>query len=695
MNKNSLGAAILMLFSLNVPPCAEAINKIEPDSVNLKEVVVSANRHLTLRKEAPTLVSIIDSKLFDNIQGSCLADGLDYEPGVRVGIGCRNCGKIEASINGLDGNYSQILIDSRPLFSSANSIYALEQIPANMIDRVEVIRGGSSALFGSSAVGGVINIITRQPSNNGIELSHTFSVLGKGSFDNVTSLNGSIISSKGKSGINFYAQNRERSPYDRNGDGYSELTKLRTQIIGSRMFFNINDFNKVNAHIYRIGDYRRGGNNLDLPAHESNIAEQTEHNIMGGSADYDWHSKDLMNHFTTTFAMQSTHRKSYFGGIMGGSDKEKEEALTSYGKLTEQMIQLESQYCRHFDKFIFMPSTLTLGLAYDHSQLKDKSLWYNTSFSQTVNSGSAYVQNEWKNDDFTLLISARADKNNLLKKILVSPRANVRYRVNNNWTLRVSYGEGFRNPQYFDDDLHEKLIGGNRITTQITKNLKEERSRSLSLSTDYNTYLWNSMPLDLLVEGFYTHLSNTFIDTYTSAENGNKILLRTNGPGASVYGTNIELNLKPVSWIPIQGGFTWQQAFYQEAKAWSDNVEAQKRMMRTPHTYSYFTLKLNPWEQWQFVVSGKHTGSMLVGHSAGSGTDNDITVSTPTFIELGCKASYTFNVVNGVSMELFSGIHNLLNQFQKDLDTGYQRDSEFTYGPLQPITFYIGAKIKI
>ena len=142
--------------------------EIEEDRVALDGVVVSANRNETTRRMAPTLVNVLPMKNFENTNSTCLAQGLNFQPGVRVENNCQNCGYQQVRINGLDGPYTQILIDSRPIFSALAGVYGLEQIPANMIDRVEVMRGGGSALFGSSAIAGTINIITKEPSRSHI-----------------------------------------------------------------------------------------------------------------------------------------------------------------------------------------------------------------------------------------------------------------------------------------------------------------------------------------------------------------------------------------------------------------------------------------------------------------------------------------------------------------------------------------------
>ncbi len=123
--------------------------EIDEEAISLDGVVVSASRSETTRRTAPALVSVIDSRIFETTGAVCLAEGLSFQPGLRVEDDCQNCGFTQVRINGLDGHYSQILIDSHPVFSALSGVYGLEQIPTSMIERVEVLRGGGSALFGS------------------------------------------------------------------------------------------------------------------------------------------------------------------------------------------------------------------------------------------------------------------------------------------------------------------------------------------------------------------------------------------------------------------------------------------------------------------------------------------------------------------------------------------------------------------
>lgn len=141
--------------------------EMEEESIPLNAVVVSANRNETNRMLAPpSLVSVVDVKMLEATNSKNLAQALNFQPGLRVEDNCQNCGLSQVRINGLEGGaYSQILINSRPIYGALTGVYGLEQIPSNMIDRIEVIRGGGgSALFGSSAIGGVINVITKESS---------------------------------------------------------------------------------------------------------------------------------------------------------------------------------------------------------------------------------------------------------------------------------------------------------------------------------------------------------------------------------------------------------------------------------------------------------------------------------------------------------------------------------------------------
>ncbi len=146
--------------------------ELEESSSLIDQVVVTSNKYETKKREAVSIVNVISPLLIESTASNSMSDVLDYQSGLRVEMSCQNCGAPQLRINGLEGQYTQILMDNRPIFSSLASVYGLEQIPTGMVDRVEVVRGGGSALFGANAIGGVVNIITKEPSGNSFNISN-------------------------------------------------------------------------------------------------------------------------------------------------------------------------------------------------------------------------------------------------------------------------------------------------------------------------------------------------------------------------------------------------------------------------------------------------------------------------------------------------------------------------------------------
>lgn len=656
--------------------------EIGEDHVALEGVVVSANRNETTRRMAPTLVNVVSVKTFENTNSTCLAQGLNFQPGVRVENNCQNCGYQQVRINGLDGPYTQILIDSRPIFSALAGVYGLEQIPANMIERVEVMRGGGSALFGSSAIAGTINIITKEPIRNSGMLSHTLTGIGGNAFDNSTSLNASLVTDDQRAGLYIFGQNRHRAAYDHDDDGYSEIPKLHGQTVGFRSYLKTSLYSKLTFEYHHMEEFRRGGDLLNRPPHEANIAEQVEHSINGGGLKFDYFSPDEKHRFNVFASAQHIDRNSYYGG---GQDP------NAYGKTNDLNWMAGSQYIYSFGKCIFMPSDLTVGIEFNQDKLKDNMWGYNRQVNQTVKIGSAFLQNEWKNDKWGILIGGRLDKHNLIDNIIFSPRANLRFNPTEDINFRLSYSSGFRAPQAFDEDLHIENVGGSVAMIQLSDNLKEERSQSLSASADVYQRL-GDFQVNFLVEGFFTKLNDVFALTDAEEENGILTRVRYNAPGARVMGLTLEGKLAYRNLFQFQAGLTLQQSHYDEAHEWNPEAPKVKKMMRTPNTYGYFTATYTPIKPLSVTLSGTYTGSMLVPHEAGV-IEKPVTVMTKKFADIGLKAAYDFKLYKSINLQVNAGVQNIFNSYQNDFDKGPDRDSGYIYGPSLPRSFFAGVKI--
>ena len=656
---------------------------LEEDHVQIDGVIVSATRSETTRRMSPTLVNVVGMDIYNKTNSTTVAQGLSFQPGVRVENNCQNCGFQQVRINGLDGQYTQILIDSRPIFSALAGVYGIEQLPANMVDRVEVMRGGGSALFGSSAIAGTINIITKEPVRNSAAISHTTTAInGTEAFHNTTDINASIVSEDNKLGLAVFGQNTSKDAWDANGDGFTELSKISGQTAGFRGYIKTGLYSKITAEYHHLEEFRRGGDNLNLPPHEVMIAEQTKHGINTGGLKFDWFSKDQRHRFNAFASIQHINRESYYGAGMDPN---------AYGMTTDLTWVGGAQYVHKFKKAFFMPADLTAGVEYNEDYLRDNMWGYDRVTNQTVRIVSAYAQNEWKNARWGILVGGRLDKHNLIKGIIFSPRANLRYNPTKDINLRASYSYGFRAPQAFDEDLHIDNVGGTVSMIRLADDLRVEKSQSVSVSADIY-HSWGNWQGNVLVEGFYTDLDDVFALKEIGFENGILIKERHNESGARVFGGNLEGKVAWKDVFQLQLGFTAQNSRYKEARSWSDDVEASRRMFRTPDFHGYMTASYNPVKQLTLALTGTYTGSMLLEHHAGMIEKNE-TVETPSFFDMGFKAAYDFKVYDSFSLQLNAGVQNMFNSFQNDFDSGADRDSGYIYGPTLPRTFFFGIKL--
>lgn len=663
--------------------------EVEEDAVMLDNVVVSANRNETKRKEASNIVNVITPKLFENTNSVCLSQGLNFQPGLRVENNCQNCGFQQVRINGLEGPYSQILIDSRPIFSALAGVYGIEQIPVNMIDRVEIVRGGGSALFGSNAVAGTINIITKEPLANSLSVSNSTMLIAGTSADINTNINAALVSDDHRFGVSIYGSSRQREGWDANGDGFTEIGEINAQNIGLRSYFKTSTQSKLTVEYHNLNEYRRGGNNLHLPSHQADITEMTDHNINSGGIKWDFFTPEYEHRLNVFASAQHINRDSYYGV---------EQDPDAYGATEDLSFVGGAQYAYAFKKLLFMPADITVGTEYSYNSLKDEQLAYNRVIDQTMTIASAFAQNEWKNEHLSILLGLRFDKHNLIAKPIFSPRFNIRYNPAKWVSLRGSYAEGFRAPQAFDEDLHVTAAGGVMQIILLSPDLKPEHSRSYSVSADfYNTI--GKAQTNFLIEGFYTHIDGVFhLEEGGRDTDNNLILMRKNGIGAVVRGINLEGKIVPTQRFNLQFGFTAQQSFYTEALTWSENTDLapQKEIFRSPNLYGYMTANYTFNRKFTLSMSRIYTGSMLVQHfGAEADGKGDTEVRTPHFFDLGLKAAYDFRLAPNTFLQLNGGINNIFNSYQKDFDIGTDRDANYIYGPSLPRSLYVGLKLSM
>lgn len=684
--------------------------KLEKDILGLDEVVVTGTRNQLSKRKSPVLVNTINAKALVSTQSNTLAEGLNFSPGVRVETNCQNCGFTQVRLNGLQGSYTQILVNSRPIFTSLLGVYGLEQIPVNSIQNIEIVRGGGSALYGSNAIAGTVNVITKDPVLNSWDISSTIGVVDNDALNTRLDFNSSVVSDDLMSGVRFFGNYRNRESYDANGDGFTELVELETNSIGANAYLKPNDLSRISINLNSIHEYRRGGDRLELAPQFTDITEELDHDTFIGGIDYDLNSLDQTKNLSAYASVSRTNRDSYYGGLGGQRTRQDSiSANNAFGNTKDLAFNTGLKLTKNFDK----ESDIILGAEFNLNDTRDDIEGYNRIIDQQVNNLAVYGQYKLKfAEKFTSLIGVRFDyidvnglyqvedisRTSDLSQTAFSPRLSLAYDLSSNQKLRAGYARGFRAPQAFNEDLHISSVGGEQLFVILSEDLDTEYSNAFTLSYNLNLNK-NLAQYDILVEGFYTSLQDPFTQVSTGSvlPNGSILEEVRNGVGAQVYGVNLEFNYSPNPKFLFQSGLTVQQTAYDEAQVLfePENPDLEPvvidSFVRNPDVYGFFNFSYMPNEHWQIDASATYTGSMIVPRVINE--DGFIELNdSQDFLDFNLKFSKDFHVNETFTIEVFGGVKNIFNSYQDDFDVGATRDSDYIYGPAMPRSVFLGVK---
>ena len=258
-------------------------------------------------------------------------------------------------------SYSQILIDSRPIYSALNSVYGLDQIPANIIKQIEVVRGGGSALYGSNAIAGTINIITKDPTENAFSIGSNFGSIGGEAQDKTLLFNGTIVTEDYDSGIALFGMKRNRDAYDADKDSYTELPKLEMTSFGFKAFNRPAERKKIVAEFNTVNEYRRGGNKLNELSFLSDVSEEITSTVVSGGLTYEYLSPSLANDYSIYSSASLTKNNNFYGGLAGNEPTEENivESIEGFGKSKDITFVSGAQMTHKFKKFLNNKGTFT------------------------------------------------------------------------------------------------------------------------------------------------------------------------------------------------------------------------------------------------------------------------------------------------------------------------------------------------
>ncbi len=647
---------------------------LKSTTFELNPLVVTGTRTIKKRLDSPVQVDVIPTENFDIESSVNVAEGISHTPGLRVENNCQNSNFTQLRMNGLKGPYTQILVNGRATFSSLAGVYGLEQMPSAMVDRLEVVKGGGSSLYGGSAVGGVVNIITRKPQVPQTELGIRAGWVD-GKPDNTLSLSSSVLSDDRKIGAFLFGQRRQRNPYDRNGDGFSELGILRSNSFGGQFYYEPDEDHELSIETHILSEERRGGDQItSTQPHQANLAEAIATKRVGAGINYTQKVSPRTD-YTLYTSLAYTTRHSYYGS---GQDP------NAYGSTLNPLYMGGGQ-------LNYRPNTnhtLTMGMEFKSDALKDEILAYKRITDVTYKTFGMFAQEDWQiNPRFNTVLGLRMDKHSEIDNPIFSPRANLLFKASEFMSLRGSFSTGYRPPVVFDEDLHVTQVGGEGMIIRNADNLKEEKSYSFSAGLEYSR-AFDGTELFFTAGGFYTMLDHVFFVNFIGQEGSSLIHERINSGGAKVYGAEFEATLALRERVTLGTGWTFQKSLFGEVQDISEDESVRiltDELLRSPDIYGYLSadIELAPGNV-DLDLSLDITGPMHVLNAE----SNAYRDKTPWFGVFDTRL--TFAVGNNDHLKCFIHGHNLFDSYQDDLDVGVNRDAGYVYGPQRPRSIYTG-----
>jgi len=589
-----------------------------------ENIVVTATRTQKLFSETPIRITVISQEDIVRKAPANLADTLGQTTGVRVENDCQNCNFTQVRINGMEGKYTQILIDSSPVVSAMTGVYGLEQIPAEMLDRIEIVKGGGSALYGGNAIAGVINILTKQPDENKTILKlHQESISGRP----LTNLGfrSSLVSRDLNTRAYLFASYQDRKPVDLNDDGFSELGTISNTSFGLNIY---NTFSAIHSDLkvslFRIFEERRGGDLFDKPPHEANTAEWAKTDQLGFSTEWNHYLTEKF-YYNLSLSLVNAQRNTYYG-----SHKDP----NAYGTTKNPLLFLNGQVNYQAGNHIF-----SLGIQYKSDKIKDKATGYNRLIEETYQERGLFLQDDLKiGEKFSILTGVRLNRHTALERIILTPRISILVKFMRDLNFRASFSTGFRAPQVFDEDLHITQVGGEGMMVTNAEDLKEEKSFSLNTGFDFGKQIGHNL-VQFSIEAFYNRLMDTFILHEIERIENARMFERINGSGSRVYGLSLDFGLVLGPRFSISSGWTFQQSRLDDPEPDFNSRE----FFRTPNSYGYISMSFKDRKLVNVDLSGEYTGHMKAPHYAGY-IDEDRLETTPSFWVLNLKLHRPINI---------------------------------------------------
>ncbi len=689
---------------------AETAAEVDLNLINsLEAVVVTGERSRKKVSESTVNVKVVGREKMAAAGDTSLYQALRNLTGVTPETNCQNCNFDGVRLNGLDSRYNQILIGGIPLVSPLAEVYFYQSFPESLIERIEIVKGGGSALYGGGAVAGIINIIPREPREDFAELSLQESLPGLSASETYLSFAMSRSSAHSADSdstplsMMAFGSLSYATPYDRNDDGFSETSRKRASSLGLTVRRGSLRDGKLEGLFLYNEDNRKGGDSFDRADHQAAVREGTSARNSTAAVRYE---RQFSDSFLADIyqAVSYMERNAYFGGAgerysesyeYDGSDVwgagELENAVKGYSSTTNPLTVTGADAT-----WLFSPRlSLLTGTMFTYEYIDDRQNGATTRTIFDAWDAGAYIQADAKPVKFwNIVLGIRVDKHSEIEDPIYSPRASSLVSFGEKAKWRVSYGSGFSAPRVYVEDFHLGVIAGESHKLINEAGLKPERSHSL---TNDVTFDFDGMGIhwEPRVAGFYTRIE----DAFSIESDSSNVNVRRNSDGLSVAGGEFEVVARKGG-FSLTTGASLQKAEYDKEQIVYDDAGTQiieKRLLKSPLVTGNAML-LYSWKSLSFSSDLVLHGPMkifLEDPTSTPGRSEPGVYDTPIMAEWGARIAWSFFRERTSDYQLFTGVKNILDAYQKDLGTGATRDPAYVYGPAVPRTWYFGAKLKI
>lgn len=646
-----------------------------------EEVVITGTLKEVSKDDSPINIDIITPKLFQKTATPNLFEATSMVNGVKPQINCNVCNTGDIHINGMEGPYTLILIDGMPIVSGLSSVYGLMGIPASMIERLEIAKGPAGALYGSEAMGGTINLITK---NAALAPKLYADYFGTSYFENNVDLSTKFKIGKKVNwliGTNLYWYD---TPIDINKDGFTDVTLQKRISVFNKININRKSNREASLAIRYVYEDRWGGQTnwkKEFRAGDSIYGESVFTNRAELIAKYEWPIREKV---ITQLSYNLHDQDSYYGITPFIAFQSTTFAQTYWNKVI-------GKRKRH---------DVLMGLAF-------KNLWFDdntpiTEKHEVTNTTGLFLQDEITIDSLSkhkVLLGFRGDYNSIYN-FIPSPRIAYKWSPTYKFTLRVNAGTGFRIVNVFAED-HASLTGAREVV--FVNTIKPEKSYNGTLNLIYKMKATPSSMIIWDASVFYYYFTNKIIANYDA--DPNKVIYDNLSGYAYSKGGSLNASLASTGNFKISIGATY--ADVQSVRKDSTGKEHNTWQIQSLRWSGNFVVGYNfPKQNFKIDVTGNCYGPQRLPILPNDYRDE----FSPWYCLLNLQVAKTFY---SDKLDIYMGLKNILNfipkhpimrpedPFDKKVDdissnpNGYTFDPSYNYAPLQGLRFYFGLRVNL